>query len=72
MIDRGASHNLISKKLIDQLKLEVDENVRCGVYMGDGCRTPCQGVCRELQVELGLCQLIIDGYLFELGGVVLI
>lgn len=29
-------------------------------------------LCRGLQVELGICQLTIDGYLFELGGVHLI
>lgn len=54
--------------------------MRFGVYLGDGCRVPCQGVCRELRVELGVelrvelgvCQLTIDGYLFELGRVDLI
>lgn len=44
-------------------------SVRFGVYLGDGCRVPCQKVCRGLRVDL---QLTIEGYLFELRGVDLI
>lgn len=40
-----------------------------GVYLDDGCLVPCQGVCRDLRVDLGACQLTIDGYFLELGGV---
>lgn len=58
MIDSGASHNFVSKKLIEELGLDVDESVRFGVYLGDGCRVPCQGVCRELRVDFGVCQLM--------------
>lgn len=63
---------LCQKKLIEELGLQVDESVRFGVYLGDGCRVSCQRVCRGLRVDVGACQWSIDGYLFELGGVDLI
>lgn len=32
----------------------------------------CQGVCKNLEVDLGQSQIQIEGYLFELGGINLI
>ncbi|KZV26643.1 hypothetical protein F511_34898 [Dorcoceras hygrometricum] len=45
MMDSGASHNFISKKLVGVLQLEVDETVKFGVFLGDGGRVACQGMC---------------------------
>ncbi|XP_073035244.1 uncharacterized protein [Primulina eburnea] len=72
MVDSGASHNFVSKKLIAELGLVCDESITFGVCLGDGCRVSCQGVCRELEVDLGQCRVKIEGYLFELGGIDLI
>ncbi|XP_073035559.1 uncharacterized protein [Primulina eburnea] len=69
MVDSGASHNFVSNELINQLGLVVDKNVFFGVCLGDGCRVSCQGVCRDLVADMGQCQIQIDGYLFELGGI---
>ncbi|XP_073057376.1 uncharacterized protein [Primulina eburnea] len=72
MVDSGASHNFVSKEVITELGLEVDSSVFFGVCLGDGCRVSSQGVCRRLKVDLGQCQIQIEGYLFELGGIDLI
>lgn len=45
MIDSGASHNFIAKKLFDKMNLEVDDSMRFGLYLWDGCRVSCKGVC---------------------------
>lgn len=70
--DTRASHNFISRKLVADLGLEVDEWVTYGVLLGDGYRVTCQGACRSLKVSLGCCQLQIVVCLFNLGGVDLI
>ncbi|XP_073121973.1 uncharacterized protein [Henckelia pumila] len=72
MVDSGASHNFISRSLITDLGIKVDEEVRFGVCLGDGARVAGQGMCKDLEVDLGLCQIQIEGYLFELGGLDLI
>ncbi|XP_073035239.1 uncharacterized protein [Primulina eburnea] len=72
MVDSGASHNFVSKKLIAELGLVCDESVFFGVCLEDGCRVSCQVVCRELEVDMGQCRIQIEGYLFEFGGIDLI
>ncbi|KZV43200.1 peroxidase 64 [Dorcoceras hygrometricum] len=72
MLDSGTSHNFISRTLVEQLELAVDETVQFGVCLGDGARVTCQGICRQLLVDLRHCEIQIDSYVFELGGVDLI
>lgn len=69
MIDNGANHNFVSRVLADKTGLRVDESVRFGVCLGDGCKVACQGVCSNVGIDLGSCKLNIVGYLFELGAV---
>ncbi|KZV50196.1 hypothetical protein F511_26056 [Dorcoceras hygrometricum] len=69
MVDSGASHNFVSRPLVEKLGLMIDETVRFGVCLGDGGKVRCQGVCRNLNVELGMYTVAITGHLFELGGV---
>ncbi|KZV22958.1 hypothetical protein F511_37884, partial [Dorcoceras hygrometricum] len=68
MVDSGASHNFVSRTLMERLGYEIDEAVRFGVCLGDGGKVQCQGVCRNLLVELRTYTLTITGHLFELGG----
>ncbi|KZV46800.1 peroxidase 64 [Dorcoceras hygrometricum] len=72
MMDSGASHNFVSRELVKHLKLHVDDTVKFGVCLGDGGKVSCQGICRGLIVDLRECEIQIDGYVFELGGVDLI
>ncbi|KZV31629.1 peroxidase 64 [Dorcoceras hygrometricum] len=69
MVDSGASHNFVSRPLLEKLGVVIDETVRFGVCLGDGGKVRCQGVCRDLNVELGMYTAVITGHLFELGGV---
>ncbi|XP_073149101.1 uncharacterized protein [Henckelia pumila] len=72
MVDSGASHNFVSRELIAELGLEVNMGVHFAVCLGDGGRITCQGVCKKLCVELDQCDVTIEGYLFDLGGIDLI
>ncbi|KZV56971.1 peroxidase 64 [Dorcoceras hygrometricum] len=72
MVDSEASHNFVSRKLVTELGLPVDETVQFGVCLGDGGRVPCQGLCKNLLVDLRQCMVEVNGYVFQLGGVDLI
>lgn len=54
----------MSRELVKNLGLEVDDSVSFGVCLGHGARVACQGVCRALQVDPGDCQIQTQGYLF--------
>ncbi|KZV32717.1 hypothetical protein F511_31772, partial [Dorcoceras hygrometricum] len=69
MVDSGASHNFISRPLVEKLGLNVDESVRFRVRLGDGAKVLGRGLCRNMQIDLGACNVTITGHLFELGGV---
>lgn len=69
MIDSGASHNFVSRRVVGKQGLRVDESVTLRVSQDEGCCVQCQGVCPNLRVDLGVRKLDIVGYLFELGGV---
>ncbi|KZV27247.1 peroxidase 64 [Dorcoceras hygrometricum] len=69
MIDSGASHNFVSRKLVEKLGMEIDEAMRFGVCLGDGTKIRGQGLCHGLMIQLGTYTVSITGHLFELGGV---
>ncbi|KZV46799.1 peroxidase 64 [Dorcoceras hygrometricum] len=69
MVDSGASHNFFSRPLIEKLGIPIEETVRFDVCLGDGGKVRCQGVCRNLKVELGMYTVVVTGHLFELGDV---
>ncbi|KZV24106.1 hypothetical protein F511_20236 [Dorcoceras hygrometricum] len=47
MIDSGASHNFVSRKLEEKLGMKIDEAVRFGVCLGDGTRYNVRGYVRD-------------------------
>ncbi|KZV57865.1 hypothetical protein F511_03434 [Dorcoceras hygrometricum] len=69
MIDSGASHNFVSRQMVERLGMKIDETVRFGVCLGDGTKVRCQGICHGLEIQLGTYTVAISGHLFELGGV---
>ena len=50
LIDCGATHNFISKKLVEKLQLEVEDTPSYVVEVGDGHKIKCKGVCRKVPV----------------------
>ena len=51
-IDCGASHNFISQKLVDEVKLPLSSFEGCWVKMGDGYQVRSGRVCLVVQVQL--------------------
>ncbi|KAJ1381740.1 Aspartic peptidase, active site [Sesbania bispinosa] len=49
LVDSGATHNFISRKLVESLDWEYENAQSMRVLMGDGHLTQTQGVCRDLE-----------------------
>lgn len=64
LIDSGASHNFVSKRLVDKLKLETEDTPPYWVKVGNGQRIMTRGVCRSVKVELQGVEFIEDFYVF--------
>ncbi|KAF1860282.1 hypothetical protein Lal_00037620 [Lupinus albus] len=72
MIDCGASHNFISKNLVDSLQLWVEETKTYLVKVGNGHKVKCQEKCAQLRFYMQQLEVIPDFYLFGLGGMDLV
>lgn len=68
MIDSGANHNFISKRLV-KLGLKVNPTNPFAVRPSNGHSKIAQGCCIELSLKLGSVLIIADFHWFELRGV---
>lgn len=69
LIDSGASHNYIDRKLTEELALKVTDTPAYCVSLGDGHRRMTRGRCEKVTVKLEEVDVEEDFYVFELGGV---
>ena len=68
LIDSGASANFISKELVEELNLEVDEGPKYCVEMGIGKLEKGRGVCKGVTLEVQGVRITQNFFIFELGG----
>ena len=69
LIDSGATHNFISPKVVEILRLHMVPSNPLGVKLGDGHRVLTRGRCNGIQLNVGAVQICFDAYVLELGGV---
>lgn len=69
LIDTGASHNFISRRVLEELELSVTEMPTYTLSLGDGHKRTMQGRCEKVKIGLGNAIMEEDFYVFELGGV---
>lgn len=53
LIDSGATHNFITQRLVDDLKLPLTETANYGILMGAGPPIKGKGVCKGVVLSLG-------------------
>lgn len=58
LVDSGVSHNFISRALVEEMKLEVDDARSHLVCLGDGQRKKTQGSCKGVVLQLGGAEII--------------
>ncbi|KAJ1415697.1 Aspartic peptidase, active site [Sesbania bispinosa] len=69
LVDSGATHNFISKKLVAAIEWPVEDTKKMNNKLGDGHKTEARGKCKGVQIELGEVQVIIDALMFDLEGI---
>lgn len=68
-MDSGATHNFISKKLVEAVGWSWEPTKSMNILMGDGYKSETSGVCRGLRVETTAGEFTVDAFLFELGDI---
>ena len=68
LIDRGATHNFIATKLVQQLGLTRTEMAGYGVIMGTGVVVQGASICKGVKLTLQNLQIIEDFLPLELGS----
>lgn len=68
LVDSRASHNFVSKLVVQELGLPCDSSIRCGVQVGNGACIKQQGVCRGVELMIQDYKVVEDFYPFELGS----
>nr|KYP45665.1 hypothetical protein KK1_032780 [Cajanus cajan] len=69
LVDSGATHNFISKKLVEAMGWSWEPTKSMNILMGDGHKSETSGVCRGLRVETTAGEFTVDAFLFELGDI---
>lgn len=69
LIDNGASHNYICRRITEELGLSVIDTPPYPVSLGDGYKRITQGRCERVTVRLEEVNVEEEFYIFELGGV---
>lgn len=58
LIDCGAKHNFISKKLVSLLKLPMEETSNYGVKLGSGTTTKGKEICKKVELMIGKWKMV--------------
>lgn len=69
LVDSGATHNFISKKLVHAMGWKVEDTIPLPVKMGDGFQAKTQGECRDIIIEDGRVKLTVTALLFDLDDI---
>ncbi|GJT14193.1 ty3-gypsy retrotransposon protein [Tanacetum coccineum] len=68
LIDCGATHNFISSKIVEELRLAVSDSGTFNVTLGNGETTRSRGICKGLVVVFPEIQVFEDFLQLELGS----
>lgn len=69
LVDSGASHNFLSRVVVNELGIPIEPTQEFVVEVGDGHCVKNQGVCKGMELELPNLTVTQDFFLFELRGV---
>ncbi|XP_062108727.1 uncharacterized protein LOC133819478 [Humulus lupulus] len=68
LIDSGATHNFISMDVVSAAGLPITATTCYGVLLGTGGKVRTEGICVQVELDLGALRVIIDFLPLELGG----
>ncbi|XP_071697078.1 uncharacterized protein [Rutidosis leptorrhynchoides] len=67
LIDSGATHNFISRKLVDALGLSITTIPRLNIRLGDGNHIGIFDQCRNIKLQFGKFTCCVDALVYEIG-----
>ena len=69
LVDSGATHDFVSKKLVEAFGWGWENTKKMRILMGDGHKADTCGICRNICEETEAGNVLIDAVLFELGDI---
>ncbi|KAL4026028.1 hypothetical protein IC575_014435 [Cucumis melo] len=69
LIDCGATHNFVSKRLLKKLLIPIKETAHYGVILGSGAAVQGKGVCEKLEIRMKNWTVKEDFLPLELSGI---
>lgn len=69
LVDSGAAHNFISKKLVAAIGWPVEETKPLQIKLGDGFKVVVHGKCLGVKIELENTEIAVDTLRFDLEGI---
>lgn len=69
LIDCGATHNFIHRKLVEELNLSISKTTSYGIVIGDGTAVQGKGVCKQVIVELSEVMILENFLPLHLGQI---
>ncbi|XP_076894751.1 uncharacterized protein LOC143547139 [Bidens hawaiensis] len=68
LVDSGASHNFISRRLVESLGLPSRQFKGIKIKLGDGHFVSVYQMCVDLSVTVGPCSFLVDALVFDTGS----
>lgn len=68
LVDSGATHNFLSRKLAKALGVSIVQFAGVGIKLADGHRVVINERCSDLSIKLGDFSCTIDALLFDMGN----
>eukprot|EP00256_Glycine_max_P042597 XP_006593215.1 uncharacterized protein LOC102668698 [Glycine max] len=69
LVDCGASHNFISDAIVKQQQIPITPTKPYSVEVGDGRKIRCEGVSKNVKLQIQLMEIQQDLFVFEMTGV---
>ncbi|XP_062108212.1 uncharacterized protein LOC133819070 [Humulus lupulus] len=68
LIDSGATHNFISMDVVSATGIPITATTCYGVLLGTGGKVRTEGICAQVELDLGALRVVTDFLPLELGG----
>ncbi|CAM8978876.1 unnamed protein product [Rhodiola kirilowii] len=68
LVDSGSTHNFLQTRVARKAGLPIEQSTHLNVTIGNGDELQCQGLCRNVELQLGNSTFLIDFHLLPIYG----
>lgn len=62
LVNSGTSHNFVNQCIVEVEEIPVEQTGTFGVRLGNGHKVETRGICKELPLQFGSCEMNVDCY----------